>query len=269
MNTFLSHDEYSYIRENHQVDKYNALNTYNVRLLTTQAENYTHATGNASTSPQTSGNQNNNLYWNLPAIPGNHINKCLIKLNQVVMPKSVYSFPVFSLVNGGGNHMLNYNSGSPLSPVLYVECDNVISKSFVSGPREQEGDGSFADDSHASVFRKSILGTYNVSDNYAQHLIGESAVKNVGTQNSYVIDYKSMTTSPPMLATNPFGGKINLQLISPTDFSAPKIHASEDGESGATMGDGATANLILDAPIIYDLTITLLPDNQANDRFTR
>ena len=262
-NTEMTKNSFNYIRDRQQFEKYEALNTYKVKLLTTQAVNYT--ASNESTEvahgvdlTNEIGDQNNfSPYWYLPAIEGNHIQNCLMRIKQVHISSATYSFQgVIAEPDDTGAETAgtNYLHNDCFEPCLFIECDSVLDKTFISN-------------SHKAVMRKNILGSINFSS--LIKVVEDHTEKTGFIANHPIIDTSNMTDSDWILCANPFGNKISLKLIKPTDLSAPIIKSSKDGLEGAhTDGAGTKDNSILNAPICYELEIKLLPDNQSNDKFS-
>ena len=287
-----------------QTDKYKALNTYKIKLATTHSRTYEHAEDhagyadlfcgtvsgknpfdNGSNYPNPDDNVNlpanntliglgeNNkatgMTWDLPAIPGNHITNCLIKLVGVYFPPSVYTFETVDdvkLDTDGAHHafsIVDYSQNRVRDPLLYVECNSVLDKTFVSTTK--------------GVIRKGILGSHLPSNllkapNAGQQFDTEAGKFKDDTPNP-LFSQRDSADSDWILASNPFGSSITLKL---TDYDNHHI-SIRNSKSGiieqhldAFTGDVVKANLNnpIDAPIIYELLIKLLPDNQSNDRFS-
>tara|TARA_R110002126_G_scaffold2684_3_gene15021 strand:+ start:1511 stop:2287 length:777 start_codon:yes stop_codon:yes gene_type:complete len=252
--TQMTEDTFKAIRIKQQVDKYKALNTYKIKLSTTQAVNYTESTTELATHDQSglAGEQNTILpYWYLPAIEGNHIENCLMRIKSVSTSISVYTFnPVDPTLPS-----IDYSKDKSGDNIIYIMCDSLIQKTFCSN-------------SSGKVIRKPILGTYNYS-----HLIKDNqdefykeSIKEYGSKTSNT----AMMDDGWILAKNPFGGKISLHLEH-FDNNVPLIKSSRDGLPGNFIDEGTHQNIsnnIINTPIIYELEIKLLPDNQSNDRFS-
>lgn len=264
-NTGMTKNSFNYIRDKQQFEKYDALNTYKVKLLTTQAVNYTVANGTSDTPHTTGltnnkGDQNNfNPYWYLPAIEGNHIQNCLMRVKQVHISSATYSFQAVKAITDETGEVAvttggtDYSHNDCFEPCLFIECDAVLDKTFVSN-------------SHNQVMRKNILGSFNFSS--IIKTIDDHTEKLAFISNHTIVDTGNMTDSDWILCSNPFGKKISLKLIKPTDLSAPIIKSSKDGLEGQFTGHQTGNNSILNAPICYELEIKLLPDNQSNDKFS-
>ena len=268
--TQMTEDTFEAIRANQQVDKYEALNTYKIKLATTQAVNYTKAI--ASTVADTGksllpGEQNSFLpYWYLPAIEGNHIENCLMRIKSVSMSIATYTFYAIGIEtiehpDPDPDELIpyvDYELNKASRNILYVMCDSLIQKTFSS----VEGGGQ--------VIRKPILGSYNFS-----HLVKDQENKNEKEElkaRTSKTDNTSMMDDGWILAKNPFGSKISLHLEH-NDLNIPFIKSSTDGIPGDTVNHTdvpaeQVPNKILNIPIIYELEIKLLPDNESNDRFS-
>ena len=250
--TQMTEDTFKAIRAKQQVDKYKALNTYKIKLSTTQAVNYTESTTETATEDElgSAGEQNSFLpYWYLPAIEGNHIENCLMRIKSVSMSISIYTFYPIAPALPSVDYSLEHSGDN----LLYIMCDSLIQKTFCSNLS-------------GKVIRKPILGSYNYS-----HLIKDNE-----DQHYEIPEYGSKTDNTAMmddgwiLAKNPFGGKISLHLEH-FDNNVPLIKSSRDGLPGNFIDEGANENIsnnIINTPIIYELEIKLLPDNQSNDKFT-
>ena len=250
--TQMTEDTFKAIRIKQQVDKYKALNTYKIKLSTTQAVNYTESTTETATLNKSglAGEQNTILpYWYLPAIEGNHIENCLMRIKSVSMSIAIYTFYPISNALPSVDYSLEKSGDN----IIYIMCDSLIQKTFCSN-------------SSGKVIRKPILGTYNYShlikDNQDQEY--KEPIKEYGskTENTAMID------DGWILANNPFGGKISLHLEH-FDNNVPIIKSSRDGLPIDYINQNETiTNNIINTPIIYELEIKLLPDNQSNDRFS-
>ena len=252
--TQMTEDTFKAIRIKQQVDKYKALNTYKIKLSTTQAVNYLESTTELATQDRDGpeGEQNTILpYWYLPALEGNHIQNCLMRIKSVSTSIAIYTFYPISPTLPSVDYSLEESGNN----ILYIMCDSLIQKTFCSN-------------SNGEVIRKSILGSYNFShlikDNEDQEY--KESIKEYGskTENTAMID------DGWILANNPFGGKISLHLEH-FNNTVPIIKSSRDGLPGDYIYEGALediSNNILNTPIIYELEIKLLPDNQSNDRFS-
>jgi len=284
-----------------QTDKYTALNTYKIKLATTHSRNYqpveTHAdyedlfcgteSGNdpfASAAPYTNPLDNVNLpsnsllnfgennkatgmTWDLPAIPGNHITNCLIKLVGVYFPPSVYTFEAvddLKLDADTAAHIFSitdFSINNVRDPLLYVECSSVLDKTFVSTSK--------------GIIRKGILGSHRPSNLIKTPNAGQQFETGKFKDDTPNPLHSNMDTgdSDWILAANPFGSSITLKLTD-HDNNHISIRNSKSGiieqHLDAFTGDDLKANLNnpIDAPIIYELLIKLLPDNQSNDRFS-
>ena len=250
--TQMTEDTFKAIRIKQQVDKYKALNTYKIKLSTTQAVNYTESTTETATLNQSglAGEQNTILpYWYLPAIEGNHIENCLMRIKSVSMSIAIYTFYPISNALPSVDYSLEQSGDN----IIYIMCDSLIQKTFCSN-------------SSGKVIRKPILGTYNYShlikDNQDQEY--KEPIKEYGSKTSNT----AMMDDGWILAKNPFGGKISLHLEH-FDNNVPIIKSSRDGLPIDYINQNETiTNNIINTPIIYELEIKLLPDNQSNDRFS-
>ena len=250
--TQMTEDTFKAIRAKQQVDKYKALNTYKIKLSTTQAVNYTESTTETATLNQSglAGEQNTILpYWYLPAIEGNHIENCLMRIKSVSMSIAIYTFYPISNALPSVDYSLEQSGDN----IIYIMCDSLIQKTFCSN-------------SSGKVIRKPILGTYNYShlikDNQDQEY--KEPIKEYGSKTSNT----AMMDDGWILAKNPFGGKISLHLEH-FDNNVPIIKSSRDGLPIDYINQNETiTNNIINTPIIYELEIKLLPDNQSNDKFT-
>ena len=250
-----------YIRDKQQCDKYEALNTYKIKLATTQAANYSVAVaGQVATAglSKITGEQNTlKPYWFLPAIEGNHIENCLMRIKSLSMSVATYTF--YSINKHATHSNVDYSENNSGNNLLYIMCDSVIQKTFASN-------------SEKHVIRKNILGSYNYS-----HLVKDKQdgdYKEMVKTYSAKTDHTSMMDDGWVLAKNPFGSKIGLHLEH-FDHSVPIIKSSTDGLPGDNVfnldagADSSTEkNRVLDIPIIYELEIKLLPDNQSNDKLS-
>ena len=250
--TQMTEDTFKAIRIKQQVDKYKALNTYKIKLSTTQAVNYTESTTETATLNKSglAGEQNTILpYWYLPAIEGNHIENCLMRIKSVSMSIAIYTFYPISNALPSVDYSLEQSGDN----IIYIMCDSLIQKTFCSN-------------SSGKVIRKPILGTYNYShlikDNQDQEY--KEPIKEYGSKTSNT----AMMDDGWILAKNPFGGKISLHLEH-FDNNVPIIKSSRDGLPIDYINQNETiTNNIINTPIIYELEIKLLPDNQSNDRFS-
>ena len=250
--TQMTEDTFKAIRIKQQVDKYKALNTYKIKLSTTQAVNYTESTTETATLNKSglAGEQNTILpYWYLPAIEGNHIENCLMRIKSVSMSIAIYTFYPISNALPSVDYSLEKSGDN----IIYIMCDSLIQKTFCSN-------------SSGKVIRKPILGTYNYShlikDNQDQEY--KEPIKEYGSKTSNT----AMMDDGWILAKNPFGGKISLHLEH-FDNNVPIIKSSRDGLPIDYINQNETiTNNIINTPIIYELEIKLLPDNQSNDRFS-
>ena len=250
--TQMTEDTFKAIRIKQQVDKYKALNTYKIKLSTTQAVNYTESTTETATLNKSglAGEQNTILpYWYLPAIEGNHIENCLMRIKSVSMSIAIYTFYPISNALPSVDYSLEKSGDN----IIYIMCDSLIQKTFCSN-------------SSGKVIRKPILGTYNYShlikDNQDQEYKEPIKEFEIKTSNTAMMD------DGWILANNPFGGKISLHLEH-FDNNVPIIKSSRDGLPIDYINQNETiTNNIINTPIIYELEIKLLPDNQSNDRFS-
>ena len=255
--TQMTEDTFKAIRIKQQVDKYKALNTYKIKLSTTQAVNYTESTTETAHTDKdgSAGEQNTILpYWYLPALEGNHIENCLMRIKSVSTSISIYTFnPVVEVEPEV--YSIDYSKEKSGENILYIMCDSLIQKTFCSN-------------SSGKVIRKPILGTYNYShlikDNQDQEY--KEPIKEYGSKTSNT----AMMDDGWILAKNPFGGKISLHLEH-FDNNVPIIKSSRDGLPDDYIDEADLnhlSNNIINTPIIYELEIKLLPDNQSNDRFS-
>jgi len=242
------------IRADQQIKFIDAQNTYKLKLATTHSVNYTpaggvqtaHGTGLSSPN----GDQNGDNVWYLPALHSNHIKNCLIRVVAVNIPLSVYSFEaVEDSITNYNKHVLSQN------PNMYITCSSVIDKSYVSS-------------SSGDVHRRNILGSINTTSLIKFHTDPSAKTGNPITQG-HPTNKTNIVDGEWVLCDNPFGNKIEIHLISPTDLSRPLIKSSADGLLGEYADMMTTvSNLLLDAPITYELEIKLLPNFKENDRNT-
>ena len=255
--TQMKADTFDAVREDQQVNKYRALNTYKIKLCSTHAENYVvaDATENPNTISASKGNNNptGGLRWRLPAIQGNHINNALIKVVNCHIPASCYNYAI--LKDHSGNLEMDFSTTTfTKNDLVYFQSSNVVDKTFVSSP-------------NGSVIRKAIIGSKNISPLYKAHSAGgaikdPTLIEPIETSNTGVID------NDYVLCSNPFGSTLNLEIITPDEFTAPPIENSRTGDDDLVIGASATNNSIIDNPIVWELEIKLLPDNQSNDKFS-
>ena len=186
--------------------------TYKVKLCTTHAINYV-------------DDQNKSLYWHMPPLSiGNDIPNCLMRVVRVAIPESI----IKSSRDNDGN--ITYTDD--YVNTYYVECSNVINKSFVSSVS--------GIDNQKAVIQKSILGSVNVT---SLHSLDPSSFNGKDGDNEWV------------LCSNPFGNVIDLKLLEPGNLSIASIQCTTNGEALAAGVE------LLDLPIIYELEIKLLPEN--------
>ncbi len=257
------------IQSDNQIEKYKADNTYKLKLSTTHALNYTPANGTATAHGGSLSNamadQNGfGPYWNIPELGSSHIKKCWLRITSVTIPSSTYSF---ACVNE--DSVTDYNTPIGSNALFYIECDKVINKSYVSYKQAIVTDG----DDHiisgeGGINLRPVLGTYNYSS-----LIKARDTIDTITKASIIVDHvvtskNNMSDNDWIECENPFGGTINLNLRLPDDYSRPIIKSSVDAREGdAVSGGDPSTNLLLNAPIIYELEIKLIPDLTQNDRF--
>ena len=260
--TNMDAESYNGIELAQQVNKYDALNTYKIKLCSTHAREWIPAStsetpGSEGTTVPTKAQSNppGGLTWDLPVIPGNHINKCLIKVVGIHIPVSCLDYDLHKTSSETGVFQLEFdNQVSSKYDLLYITSNNVIQKTFVSS-------------THNGVFPKGILGSLNTSFLYKSAHKGELA-KSELFGNIPIADGKNLIDNEYILAVNPFGSSINLGLIEPDTFTSPSIRCSKDGELGTQLSDASTVNNLLNVPVVYELEIKLLPDNQSNDKFS-
>ena len=258
--TNMDKETYNYLESKQQYDKYNALNTYKVKLCSTHADNYIEdniaQTPGTATKAGTGQNPSGGLRWSLPAIPGNHINNCLIKVVGVSIPACSYAYDI-QFVSDGYYQLKYKDTDHPNTQfdVLYVKSNNAMRKTFISQEK--------------SIFPAPILGSLNVSYLYKHaHIGNDEGAKDTFISNVPISDGTNMIDNDYILCANPFGGNIHLELVLPETLGNKEIRCSLDGERATTLADGATENTLLNVPVIYELEIKLLPDNQSNDKFS-
>lgn len=246
------------IRDSQQNDKYRALNKYKIKLCSTHADNYIDA--DASQNPDTqSGDKGENnpsggLRWNLPAIPGNHIQNALVRVVGCHLPASVFNYTALDTHNG--KFQIDFSGGKKRFDLLYIKSSNVINKTYVSN-------------SDNLVFPYQALGSINIQSLYKAHHSG-LASKDPEVMLITPAGNETMIDSDFILCNNPFGSTINLELIEPNSLANVPISSCKSGEEDAKVGaDGSGSNnSIIDNPIVWELEVILLPDNQSNDKFS-
>lgn len=228
-------------------EKVDAQNTYTLKLCTTHAANYTEA---PALTPAV-GNLYNNLgdqnafkpYWYLPVIGGNHIENCLMRVTRVTIPAKCFNFNTG--VGGQAQAEVPQDFVRITDDSLYIECDSVINKSFVTN-------------SSRACILKGVVGSINTTEcnNWTNHEQGFMGYK--FNSNATLADKNDW-----ILASNPFGSAFHLSLIRPSDFTSPTIKATLKGTA-----DDQAANGLQNYPIVYELEIKLLPDHNSNDKAT-
>lgn len=255
--TNMDKDTYDDIRNTQQVNKYKGLNTYKLKLCSTHADNYVDALASQNPTTQADNKGENNpvggLRWSLPAIAGNHIQNALIRVISVHIPQSTFNYTILSTDNA--SLKIDYDTGKRRFDLLYIKSNNVINKTYIS--------------SGSGVFPYPALGSKNMSAYYKAHHTGQ-VEKTADFMELMPIGNESMIDTDFILCNNPFGSTINLELVEPDNLTNVSISSSKDGEDGATLGHDplGSNNNIIDNPVVYELEVILLPDNQSNDKFS-
>lgn len=265
--TELSRSAFHAINDHQQIQKYDAVNNYQVFMRSLEQVGY--VAGNANTG------KHYDFKVFFPPNQSDHIKKARIKLKAIIFPNAGTGLYGVNWVSLGGINCNTYECGSHattgkksnlVSPFIVKQLNNFIEHLEGVPALETKGaildqaghvDGTLANPNHAT-------NTGAVMDSAApgvQHQI--ELAKAAAISNVTRAAYNQHSTKP--VNVSGFGKGLDNWVTCDNPFGK-EVHVQIFAQDGATLNNLIGHAADLGTTIVWE--VQLVPDSQANDRFS-
>ena len=241
------------INDHQQIEKYNGLNTYNLYLRDTDRVGYVAGDANLG--------QHNSFTLQIPDNQSGHITRAMCRLKFIGIPITPglavdygYGFVRTNFVRNCYSSSLGFNNsilgGFKIDEVCVVEQTAVPAITTTGGVPAAGGTFTQAGATNQGAVFDTTTGQQVESEHGLAVGVVSQATYNLPSKTSLVAKVGHPLSDNWVLCDNPFGKTLSFEIVG-EDFRLP-----------LELGHSAAESTII------CLEVKLLPDNQANDRFS-